>query len=338
MAKSPNYSTPETVLKRNRERSESMAHKLGVEPTRKLLEKAARDLVARIKRQRVPREDADETFSVTQMRVLLTQVREVLRPLQTGLKGVLTEHAKTVAEASATGAIEYLKSAEKKFTGINQPLGLDEASIVDDAVSGANASVLRRIASDPTHRGRPGVIDRYGLGVIDDFESVLQQRFITRKPWAEVREEIVEQSPFLRGKPAHWAERIVRTELANVENSANHAAIVSAGEQLDDMVKVLFCVDDSRTGADSLAVHGQIRKTTEPFDTWFGQFMHPPDRPNDRAVVIPHRLSWPTPESFAPKSDSEILSRWRAEGRKGSPPPRPKLSTVVSIKLPKPKR
>jgi hypothetical protein len=94
------------------------------------------------------------------------------------------------------------------------------------------------------------------------------------------------------------------------------------------MVKILAATFDHRTSADSYAVHGQIRRPEEFFDTWTGQVMHPPARPNDREVVVPHRVSWPIPDELKPKSDAEIAARWSAEGRKGSPPPRPRISTV----------
>ena len=36
-------------------------------------------------------------------------------------------------------------------------------------------------------------------------------RFLAKTPWADVRNELIAESPFLQDKPAHWAERIVRT-------------------------------------------------------------------------------------------------------------------------------
>ena len=325
MPKSP---TPERILQINRQRSAALVEKHGVAPTRKLLEKAAKDLERRILAKQALLTDPEDSFSYVQLRVLLHHVREVLRPLQSGMKTVLTSNAKTIAEASASGALQYLKAAEKKFTGINKPLATPEAMILDASVDAARGSLLRRIASDPDHPGQPGVLARYSAGVLSDFEKTLQLRVLAQTPWGNVRDKLVEQSPFLQGKPAHWAERIARNECMFVANVANHTAIEQAAEQFDDMVKILFCPMDSRTGSDSIAVHGQVRRISQPFDTWFGPRMNPPDRPNDRATVLPARLSWSIPPSLKPLPDSAVLARWRLEGRKGAPPPRPLLSTV----------
>jgi hypothetical protein len=49
---------------------------------------------------------------------------------------------------------------------------------------------------------------------------------------------------------------------------------------------------------------------------------------NDREVVVPHRIHWPVPATLKPRGDGEVAARWSAEGRKGSPPARPLMSTV----------
>ena len=54
----------------------------------------------------------------------------------------------------------------------------------------------------------------------------------------------------------------------------------------------------------------------EPFEyvNWEGereQFMTPPNRPNDREVVVAHRTTWPIPDAFRPKTDAEVEARYR---------------------------
>lgn len=324
----PSTPSPSEVLKRNRDRGAELARKAGAAPTRALLEKAAADLTRRIKAAKELQGAGPEPFTLAQLRATLRQVEEVLRPLQKGLRGMIASEARVAAEASASGALDYLQSAEKRFRGVNQPLALREAGLLDSAVAGSESSVLRRIASNPDDPRQAGVLQRYSAGVLDDFEETLRLRFVARKPWDEVRDELVEKSPFLQGKPAFWAERIVRTEVMAANNRANFEVLRQAADELGDMVKILSCVMDNRTGADSIAVHGQIRRPEEAFESWFGLFQHPPDRPNDRAIVVPHRLSWPIPAELAPRPDAEVDARWRLEKRKGSPPARPNMSTV----------
>lgn len=323
----PTSPKPEAVLKKNRDRAAELARRAGAGPTRKLLEKAAKDLARRIRAAQQLAGTGAEPFTLAQLRVTLHQVQEVLRPLQRGMLGVVVDEASVAAEAAASGALDYLRASERKFRGVDQPLPLREVALIDASVVGADASVLRRLSGGGDARGA-GILARYGGNVIDDFEETLRMRFVARKPWSEVRDELTEASPFLQGKPAFWAERIVRTEVMHAANTANLETIRAAGEELGDMVKILSCTFDARTGADSIAVHGQIRRPTEMFDTWFGQVMAPPDRPNDRGVVVPHRISWPIPAALEPRPYSDVAARWQLEGRKGAPPPRPKDTTV----------
>ncbi len=112
---------------------------------------------------------------------------------------------------------------------------------------------------DPNHPARGGILQRYGESTLTEFEGVLKRAAIQKMPWAEARDAITAKSPFLQGKPAHWAERIVRTEVMNMHNAAAYEGTKHAHKVLGDVVKILAATFDDRTGADSYAVHGQIR-------------------------------------------------------------------------------
>ncbi len=318
----------EDVLRRNRARATEMARAAGGAPTRKLLERAAADLSRRLRRAQGLSGPGPDSFTAWQLQATLRQVQEVLRPLTRGMGEVVLDQGRAAAEAAVSGTLRYLRDAERHYTGVARPLPLEEASLLDASVRGAESSVLARVASDPRHPGQPGVLARYGASTIGNFEEVLQRRFVTGAPWAEVRDEVTAASPFLEGAPAAWAERIVRTEVMSANNHASFETIRRANEELGDMLKIISSVFDDRTGSDSYAVHGQVRRPQEAFQSWFGLYQSPPDRPNDRSIVVPHRMSWPLPASLKQRSDSEIVGRWRYEGRKGSPPPRPLMSTV----------
>lgn len=321
--------TPEEILRESRRRAQRAAEEVGVGRVRKILMRAKRDLDRRIREAEGLSGPGVGSFTAVQARAVLRQVEEVLRGMKPEMRDLILTGARERAEPAARDVIAYLKAADAKFRGTARPLALDEALMFDRAKRGAESTVLRRILTDPAHPARPGVLDRYGAATIGKFEEALAQRTLTAKPWAEVRNDLVKASPFLQGAPASWAERIVRTESMSASNGAAQATIEAADEQLEGgMLKILSATFDSRTAADSYATHGQIRRTSEAFDTWYGPMMHPPDRPNDRGVVVPHRIGWPLPASLKPRSDGEVAARWRAEGRKGSPPPRPQMSTV----------
>ena len=105
---------------------------------------------------------------------------------------------------------------------------------------------------------------------------------------------------------AQWwrVERTIRTETAYAHGAASRAAIrVLAEDNPGMMQRWTEYVDDltgapldNRVGLDSLVLHGQIARPGElftmPGDPRAGamvgqQWEHPPNRPNDRAVLLP---------------------------------------------------
>lgn len=323
------------ALDANRRNAVGIQQAAGLRTLRDLLERAQRDLNARV--ADLVARGADETFTGVQARATLRQVELVLRQLVPGVSQTVVDAGVRAADQFAAHTAEYMRAADEAYRGVGtQPLALKEASMMEASMQGARSSILRRLASSGTeygvdaapHAAKRGVLGRYGVQVVGDFERTLQAGVVARKSRAEMAEDLRNDSPFLRGAPAHWAERIVRTELHHAANAAGSKALKAADEQLGDMLKILSCVFDDRTGADSIAVHGQVRRPGEEFETWFGPCDHPPDRPNDRAVVTPHRMSWPLPEYLKPRPWEDVLARWKLEGRKGAPPERPLMTTV----------
>ncbi|GAC1475622.1 MAG: hypothetical protein PVSMB8_00390 [Vulcanimicrobiaceae bacterium] len=333
------------VLDASRRRAIDLVQKKGLAKTQKLLEAAARDLTKRL--DQAVKGPGAESFTAQQRRAALAQVVQVQRDLAKGMQANILNVGEDAANASAEDTIKYLAAADKEFSGIAQPLALDHAAMFDAATQGVRASILKRLASsgepiegadDEPHRAKHGILERYGIETIGEFERRLQLGILTGKTWNEMREDITEASPFLQGAPKYWGERIVRTEVMGAYNKGGWESTREGDEQLGDMVKILSATFDNRTGADSYAVHGQIRRPDEAFESWFGLYQHPPNRPNDREVVTPHRISWPIPPYLAWKSDAEIAAAWAREGRKGGPPARPKMTTIPIKDFGKPPR
>lgn len=328
--------TPRDVLAKNRRDALQLVQQAGAGKTRRVLEDAEKDLVGRLRTAVAG--PGDKSFTAVQLQATLKQVRAVLRDVSGGMKKVMVAGASGVADKASEGVVEYLAKADKMFRGVGtQPLALDEAGVLDRAQHGARSSLLRRLASsgelvknadDEPHPAKLGVLDRYGMNVIDHFEETLQRGLISRKPWDAVRGDLIEKSPFLQQAPASWAERIVRTELMGAYNRAGWEGMREADDQLGDMIKILSATFDDRTAADSYAVHGQIRRVDEAFETWFGLMQHPPARPNDREIVVPHRVSWPIPPYLQWRAKGEVAARWHREKRKGAMPAIPNMTTV----------
>jgi hypothetical protein len=317
------------LLARNRAESLAFVQAAGARRTRELLEATQADLEARLRGAEGLRGPGRESFTAVQVRATLRQVRAVLSDLKRDMRRVVVDHGQQAAEMGAEHTAEYLVAADRAFRGVGeQPLALRTARMLEAGKEGVRASILMRLASDPEHPARLGILDRYGVEAIGHFERELQRGILGKKSWAQMRADITERSPFLKQAPAHWAQRIVRTESMNALNRGQWEATREAHEQLGDMVKILSATFDDRTAADSYVVHGQIRRPEEAFETWYGFFAHPPARPNDREIVVPHRIRWPIPAYLAWRDGAEVAARWAADGNKRRMPPRPLMTTV----------
>jgi hypothetical protein len=89
-------------------------------------------------------------------------------------------------------------------------------------------------------------------------------------------------------------DRIVRTEVATVHSSTTMAALLEEDEPEDPMLKKLVAIFDKATALDSKLLHGQTRRVRDLFtDVVHGKmFDAPPNRPNDREIVIGWRASY----------------------------------------------
>lgn len=328
-------------LTRNRRELIDMVQAKGAKATQNLLERAEKDLIQRLKQAEGLSGPGRDSFTASQLRGTLAQVQDVIRTLNAGLKGTILDTGEDAAKGATRHTINHIVTLDDQFRGTGtQPLALKEAQMFEAASEGVRSSILRRLASSGTppargtevelpHKAKVGILQRYGLETIKRFEKTLQQGLIGKKSWAQMRADIIADSPFLQQAPGHWAKRIVRTEVMGAYNRAGWHATKQANEQLGDMVKILSATFDDRTAADSYAVHGQIRRPDEPFEWWDGLYQHPPNRPNDREIVTPHRIAWPIPPYLKWRSEDEVFAAWRRQGRKGAPPPRPQMTTIA---------
>ncbi len=326
------------VIRQNRAEAIDLSTVVGQHKLIKLLGRAERDLSQRLaatsRRMGGP---GAASFTAEHLNVTLRQVREVTRGLTRGVGSLVLEQGREAADKSTEHLVDYLERADRKFRGLGaKRLKLREAAILDEATSGTETTILRRLASSGDESDEPaklGILERYGIETVGAFEQQMQLGLVGERSWAEVRDSLVGESPFLQGAPKFWAERIVRTESMHAYNRASWEGMRAADQQLGDMVKILAAVFDDRTSWDSYQVHGQIRRQEEPFQWKGGLYQHPPNRPNDRETVIPHRVSWPIPPALGWRSNEEVANRWKAEGRKGSPPPRPPMTTIALDKF-----
>lgn len=319
------------VLRQTRASALSFVQSSGLRRTKHILQHAQADLERRLASTLA--KHGEETFTVVQMRSTLAQVKQVLADVSKGLGTTVLDASDLAADKATDATLKYLHSADKAFRGVGSaPLALREASMFERARHGARSSVLHRLTKGgPEARGRgvrKGVLTRYGEEGIRYFERTLSHGMLVGKSQREMADDLRRRSPFLREAPAHWATRIVRTEVHGAYSRSAWEGIRQADEEIGGMVKIISSVFDERTGADSYAVHGQIRRPEEAFESWYGMFQHPPDRPNDRGIVVPHNMRWNLPAYLQPRDPAEVAARWASEGHKQAMPELPQQSTV----------
>jgi len=330
--------SPADIIQMNRQSAVDFAASVGVRKTRAVLKAAETDLSKRLAQARGLSGPGSASFTARHLEVTLAQVRDVTKTLTSNMRDVLLDQAKSGADLATQNLVKYMNAADTEFKGIGAtPLALQESMLLDRAYAGARSSVLNRLASgDPQaadentdeHPAKAGILARYGAATIEHFEGVLQTGMLAGKSVADMRDELTSASPFLQQAPAFWAERVVRTETMGVYNRANWESIRAADDDLGDMVKILCMTDDERTGWDSYQVHGQIRLPDEAFEWRDGMYQHPPNRPNDREIVVPHRISWVIPKYLAWRSDEQVMLRYKRTRKTGAPGERPNMTTV----------
>lgn len=110
------------------------------------------------------------------------------------------------------------------------------------------------------------------------------------KVWAAVRGSVAD---------SQWVvDRLIATQTSAAWNGARLEAMLAEDQRAprpgDRLQKKLVATFDDVTGNDSVILHGQTVPVDQPFiDVLSGRpYMHPPNRPHDREIVVPWRASY----------------------------------------------
>lgn len=266
-----------SILERNSNRIEGME----MNEARKLMKefKRARDEI-KGKLLFTP----DNTFTEAKLKNALVQIEDGLRILRQKTKGIAQQSFNFFTEQGIEDGVREVNTFEKMFAGVRAPLPIDE--IID--------------STDPENmmfNNYESSLDAYSSGLRSKFQSALTQALLQNKSWSQAVYD-------LDGVEDEWIlARIVRTELHGIYGMSKVNSFGTIKENyLPDLKKTLYHPMDSRTGDDSIYVSKKrmIVNIDDPFRYEYkGQlriFMSPPDRPNDRSIVIPYRSAWGKPE------------------------------------------
>lgn len=254
----------------------------------KLEERQAKQLLGRYKeirqelRDRLERIPGD-TFSAQQMRGVLVQIEAAIQAMTESLKLNMSEEGRQLSELAIEDLTDEINRYQRKFGGQPLvPLNLRAATIALDV---QNFKLTQYGAS----------LDKYGQALISDLTLELGNSVLLNESLGKVVMRLGQKF-----QAEEWRLlRIARTELHNTYGLAKLQGMQDARDSaMPDLKKALFHPMDQRTAEDSkdLALKNPIVDIDEPFEhTYQGKkyvFMAPPQRPNDRAILIPYRDAW----------------------------------------------
>ena len=291
------------ILDEHRRRLSRLAEKRGVAQLRKLYDQALAELERKL---HALARGMDSSFSAHQLRVFIAQIRQGQHLLAKRMLGELGDISKEAQVESLRGLSDSLHRLEKHFTGADVVLNIDEAARFQGIIDGRRQSLLRAHETSMAN---------YSAEVVTRVEDQWALSLVQNETTTQAVQRVMDTADL-----NFWrAERIVRTETAFAAGAANYDGMIEAGKELDDlwMQWSEYVTDDGvprddRVGEDSIAMNGQVAKVGEWFtfpstmpdgesvpkscEKMIGQtWDFPPNRPNDRSVLLPFRKSWGEP-------------------------------------------
>jgi hypothetical protein len=228
------------------------------------------------------------TFTAQQQTATLVQVEAAIEKMQSILQGEMRSSSEIIA---GTGVDQFLTEYNKwdsKFSGAAVPIDLDVARIAADS---SNFLFNKHEAS----------LDAYSSDLRSGFASMLSNAVVANASAGQV----VQRSGLMFMDQEWKLTRLVRTELHSAYNLGKINGMIEARDEfVSDLKKTLFHPLDARTGKDSkrLIAHNLITDIDKEFvDHSLAtkndphkvvRYMAPPNRPNDRSILIPFRQEW----------------------------------------------
>lgn len=240
-----------------------------------------------------------DSFTAQQARGTLAQIDSALKAIEKSLRGRMLKGARLAAETGVEDLIREMRTFEDYFTGAVTPINVDAAAIAGDL---ENYLFNQYEAS----------IKSYTSDLRDLMANRLQSAIVEQLPYTDIVKSI---GTFFLGE--EWKiHRIARTELHQIYGQAKLRGMGELQEStMPDLLKTLIHPMDARTADDSKYVRALnlIVPVNEPFRYYWPpqdpaeraryakgsrspsklrEYMTPPDRPNDRSILVPYRPSW----------------------------------------------
>jgi hypothetical protein len=251
----------------------------------RLAEQAIADIEDELKKAR------PGSWTAAQSAATLAQLAEATRGLSTRQLALLRRALPGIALTAKDDVAAYLRALDEHYLGAVRPLRWDSL----EWLRGYQRPLLRSRL-----RIHQKSFARYGAEAVAGIEAEVAKAALLGRPWTEAREAVMSIVREQVGGRQWMVDRIVRTETATVYSSTTMAALLEEDEEDDPMLKKLVAIFDKVTAMDSKILHGQTRGVRELFtDVVHGrEFDAPPNRPNDREIVVGWRASYGSSAGF----------------------------------------
>lgn len=224
----------------------------------------------------------EDTFSAQRMRGVLVQVDGAIAAMSESLKTGMKDVAGDAALLGVEHQLLEIRAFQDEFEGAVIPINLNAQLVAEDT---ERFLINRHQAS----------LDAYSEDVRSNLVQSLTNESLAQSSLSTVVRKL---GAFFQGE--EWKLlRIARTELHNVYSVGKLNGMREVkNDYIPDLKKALMHPMDARTGDDSkaLAAEDPAVPLDKPFvQRWKGKtftFMAPPNRPNDRAILVPYRKGW----------------------------------------------
>lgn len=225
-----------------------------------------------------------DTFTEARLNATLAAIDEELIRLSEVTGDEINFGSEIIFEQAQTDVVNDLNKLEKMFTGV---AGIYPHRAVELSLDRSNYLINRYQTS----------IARYNF----DLRTKMQQELANAVAERKTSFHAVQSVQSVLNVDEWKVRRIVRTELANIYSLSKLMGMQEAKESITpDLLKTVYNPLDHRTAEDSKRFEAmrQIIPLEQDFEYVYNKkgdirrFAAPPDRPNDRGVLIPIRAAW----------------------------------------------
>ena len=221
----------------------------------------------------------DNSYTEAKLQRGLSQITVIADQLQARINALLDGSFSDIYDEGLEDSVRETNEFEKHF---NRSIGIVSLDVVLRQSDKSNF-LLNQFKSS---------LLTYKQSMRDKIQHSMGQSLVQGLTWSQTVAEVGNVIRLDEWKIA----RIVRTETHNIYNVSKLNGFSQIKETyLPDLKKTLYHPIDARTGEDSKIAEKKdlIVAINKPFKYNYRgkvrEFMTPPDRPNDRAILIPYR-------------------------------------------------